>query len=210
MSQIDAGLDSFIELYDPAGAKIGENDDGGGGTNSWLVKTLPSTGTYRILARSYNLASSGRYNLQLAMAASNNLARGKPAYATSTEFNGVEPYKAFDGNLSTRWSSRFADPQMIYVDLGSNQTFNQVVLRWEAAYARRFGIYYWNGSQWRNVWWTDNGDGGNDTITFTPVSARYVAMYGVQRSTAYGYFSIIRTSCTVAYSGHRAHINSHI
>lgn len=187
MTKIDSGLDSYIELYDDSGSKIGENDDGGGDLNSWLVKTLPRAGVYRILARSYNLSSSGRYNLSLSLANNVNLARGKPVWATSTEFNGVEPYKACDGNVGTRWSSRFSDPQFIYVDLGTNVTFDQVVLRWEAAYARRYGVYYWTGNQWRNVYWTDNGDGGNDTITFSPVQARFVGMYGVQRGTQYGY-----------------------
>jgi hypothetical protein len=95
------------------------------------------------------------------------MGRGKPARATSTKFNGVEPYKAFDGNINTRWSSRFSDPQFIYVDLGAARTFNQVTLRWETAYARRYGIYYWTGSTWRSVYWTNHGNGGNDTITFS-------------------------------------------
>jgi hypothetical protein len=82
-----------------------------------VVYTLPASGVYRIMARSWNLSSSGRYNLALSSVSNVNLARGRPARATSTEFNGVEPYKAFDGNINTRWSSRFSDPQFIYVDL---------------------------------------------------------------------------------------------
>jgi hypothetical protein len=187
MNKIDNGLDSYLELYNPSGVKVAENDDGGGDRNAWLVYSMPADGVYRILARSWSLASSGRYNLLLSPANNTNLAAGKGGYATSVEFSGVEPYKAFDSNLGTRWSSRFSDPQLIYVDLGAVRTFDQVVLRWENAYARRYGIYYWDGSGWRNVYWTDNGDGGNDTITFTPVQARYVGMYGIQRGTAWGY-----------------------
>ncbi len=187
MNKIDSGLDSYLELYDSSGAKIAQNDDGGGNRNAWLVHTLPGSGVYRIVARSWALRSSGRYNLALSLASNTNLALGKGARATSTEFHGVEPYKAFDGHLNTRWSSRFSDPQFIYVDLGATYTFDQVVLRWETAYARRYGIYYWTGSAWRNVYWTDNGNGGNDTITFSPVRARYVGMYGIQRGTSWGY-----------------------
>ena len=187
MNKIDSGLDSYLELYNPAGVKVTENDDGGGDRNSWVVYTLPTNGVYRIMARSWNLSSSGRYNLSLSLISNVNLARGRPAWATSTEFSGVEPYKAFDGSISTRWSSRFYDPQLIYVDLGTLRTFNQVILRWETAYARQYGIYYWNGSAWRNVYWTNYGNGGNDTITFSPVQARYVGMYGVQRGTSWGY-----------------------
>jgi hypothetical protein len=187
MNKIDSGLDSYLELYNEGGAKVIENDDGGGDRNSWIVYTLPAGGTYRILARSYGLASSGRYNVSVSSVSTNNLARGRSATATSTEFSGVEPYKAFDGNMGTRWSSQFRDPQLIYVNLGSAKTFNQVVLRWEAAFARRYGIFYWTGTEWRQLFWTDSGDGGVDTINFAPTRAQYVGMYGIQRGTQYGY-----------------------
>jgi hypothetical protein len=120
------------------------------------------------------------------------------------EFSGVEGWKATDGNLGTRWSSRFSDPQWIYVDLGQNRTFNQVTLRWETAYARRFGIYYQSASMcsscWAQVYWTNDGRGGTNTINFSPVTARYVLMYGVQRGTPWGYslweFEVYDTSAT--------------
>ncbi len=187
MNKIDSGLDPFIELYNPNGVRIAYNDDGGGNGNSWLLYTLPAGGTYRIKARSYNLSSSGRYELSLRSESNANLALNKPASASSTEFTGVEPYKAFDGNMSTRWSSRFSDPQLIYVNLGSVRTFNQVILKWEAAYARSYGIYYWNGSAWVRVFGTTSGNGGTDTINFAPVRAQYVGMNGTQRATSYGY-----------------------
>lgn len=187
MNKLDSSLDPYLELYNPNGVKVAYNDDGGGDRNSWIVYTLPVGGTYRIKARSYQLASSGRYRLSLQAHSNANLALNKGAWATSTEFNGVEPHKAFDGNLSTRWSSRFADPQFIYVDLGNVYTFNQVVLKWETAYGRRYGIFYWDGNAWQPIFWTNSGDGGTDTINFNPVRARYVGMYGVERGTPWGY-----------------------
>ena len=48
--------------------------------------------------------------------------------------------QAVDGNPGTRWSSTFSDPQWIQVDLGATATITQVVLSWEAAYARSFQI----------------------------------------------------------------------
>ena len=118
---------------------------------------------------------------------SGNLARGKPVNVSSVEFSGVEGWKATDGNMSTRWSSRFSNPQHIYVDFGQNRTFNQVVLKWESAYGKSFGIYYWTGSQWQNIYWTNNGHGGTNTINFSQKTARYVMMYGTQRGTPWGY-----------------------
>lgn len=180
-------VDSYLELYNAGGSRIAVNDDGGGNQNSWLVKELPANGTYRIVARSWRQQSSGSYTISLSRANSTNLALNRPARATSVEYRGVEAYKAFDGRSNTRWSSAFRDPQLIYVDLGSNKTFNKVILRWEAAYARKYGIYVWTGSQWRPLYWTNYGNGGLDTITFSAATGRYVAMYGVQRGTNWGY-----------------------
>jgi hypothetical protein len=204
MNRTGGDLDSFVELWSPNGVKIQENDDGGGDRNSWLVHTLPSDGAYRISAYSYRNASSGTYSLRLESVTggggSGNLARGKPVWVSSVEFSGVEGWRATDGNVGTRWSSQFSDPQLIYVDLGQSRTFNQVVLKWETAYGRRFGIYYWDGGQWRNVYWTDNGRGGTNTINFGPVTAQFVAMYGVERGTPWGYslweFEVYDTTTT--------------
>ena len=201
MNKIDSGLDSYLELWSPNGSLVTVNDDGGGDYNSWLVATLPSNGTYRIVARSWNFSSSGRYTLSVGQVTASNLALGKGTTASSVEFSGVEPNKAFDGSMSTRWSSRFVDPGWIYVDLGQDYTFDQVVLRWETAYARRYGIYVWRGSYWQNLYWTDTGDGGVDTITFGSTTGRWILMYGIQRGTPWGYslweFEVYNTAATV-------------
>ena len=65
-----------------------------------------------------------------------NLALNKAAIATSgTASNAV------DGNTTgTRWESAQSDPQTWQVDLGSEQTFNRLVIVWEAAYGKSFVI----------------------------------------------------------------------
>ena len=68
-----------------------------------------------------------------------NLALNQPATASSTE-NALPGVAAVDGNTGTRWSSAFADPQWLEVDLGSSQAICQVVLNWETAYANAFQI----------------------------------------------------------------------
>src|SRR4051812_15021414 len=68
--------------------------------------------------------------------ASTLLSQGKPATASSTENAGSAASNAFDGSTTTRWSSAFSDPQWIQVDLGASASITQVVLNWEAAYAR--------------------------------------------------------------------------
>src|ERR1017187_6483650 len=53
------------------------------------------------------------------------------APASSTENAGPPASAAVDGNLGTRWSSAFSDPQWLQVDLGSTQSICQVTLNWE-------------------------------------------------------------------------------
>jgi beta-glucosidase len=117
-----------------------------------------------------------------------NRALNKPATASSVEAVGNEAGKAVDGSTTTRWSSVFSDPQWIYVDLGTSYNVNHVKLNWEAAYGKSYKIQVSNdATTWTDVYSTTTGDGGIDDLTFTAVGARYVRMYGTQRSTAYGY-----------------------
>ena len=83
------------------------------------------------------------------------LSQGKPAVASSVENAGTPAASAVDGNTGTRWSSAFADPQWIYVDLGSSQPVCQVILSWEAAYATSFQVQVSdNTTSWNTIYST--------------------------------------------------------
>ncbi len=98
------------------------------------------------------------------------------------------PDKVIDGNFFSRWSGLFSDPQWISLDLGSRVTFNKVILRWEAAFAKSYQIQVSDDNlNWQDVYSTTTGDGGVDEITFDTVTARYIRMYGTQRATEWGY-----------------------
>ena len=59
-------FDSYLILLDPDGKKIGENDDASSNTmNSALTVTLPSTGTYRVIANTYDSTGRGQYTLSI-------------------------------------------------------------------------------------------------------------------------------------------------
>jgi S1-C subfamily serine protease len=59
-------FDSYLILLDPDGKKIGENDDASSSTmNSALTVTLPATGTYRIIANTYDSTGRGQYTLSV-------------------------------------------------------------------------------------------------------------------------------------------------
>jgi len=116
-----------------------------------------------------------------------NLALNHPATASSLENASFPASNAVDGNLTTRWSSGFSDPQWIQVDLGSVQTICGVTLNWEAAYGKAFQIQTSNdGTTWTPIYSTTTGTGGTQTLSVTG-SGRYIRMYGTARGTMYGY-----------------------
>ncbi|MEV6302977.1 discoidin domain-containing protein [Actinoplanes sp. NPDC051861] len=122
-----------------------------------------------------------------ASAADTLLSQGKPALASSQEGADVVPANAFDGNDGTRWSSQFADPQWIRVDLGASFTITQVVLKWETAYGKAYQIQTSpDGNAWTTIHTQANGTGGTETINLTG-SGRYVRLNGTARGTGYGY-----------------------
>jgi F5/8 type C domain/Beta-1,3-glucanase/Putative Ig domain len=116
-----------------------------------------------------------------------NLALHQPTTASSIQGPSWPASNATDGNLSTRWSSAFSDPQWLEVDLGSTQPICQVVIHWETAYAKAFQIQTSNdNSTWTTIYSTTTGTGGTQTLNVSG-SGRYIRMYGTVRATQYGY-----------------------
>ncbi|WDZ83819.1 ThuA domain-containing protein [Micromonospora cathayae] len=116
-----------------------------------------------------------------------NLARGKPARASSLEGAYVAA-NAFDGAPATRWASAFADPQWIDVDLGATHAIDRVTLTWEAAYGSGYQIQTSpDGVTFTTIRTVTGGDGGVDELTGLSGSGRYVRLLGTTRGTAWGY-----------------------
>ncbi|MFJ8748793.1 discoidin domain-containing protein [Streptomyces sp. NPDC102441] len=114
------------------------------------------------------------------------LSQGKPATSSSTE-GPFSARSAVDGDPGTRWSSAFADPQWIQIDLGASAGISRVVLNWEAAYGTAFRIEVSSDAEsWTVVHQTAAGTGGTQNLTVSG-TGRYVRMYGTQRATPYGY-----------------------
>src|SRR5689334_1329827 len=123
-----------------------------------------------------------------AAAADPLISQGKPATASSTENAGTPASAAVDGNTGTRWSSAFSDPQWIQVDLGATANVTQVVLNWEAAFARSFQIQTAPAATgpFTTIFSTSTGAGGIQTIPVAG-SGRFVRMNGTVRATQFGY-----------------------
>lgn len=117
-----------------------------------------------------------------------NLAYKKQAVASSFSPEGGEAGAVADGSTGSRWSSRYADHEWVYVDLGASQEISSVVLHWETAYARAYSLQVSGDAQsWTDVYVNDTAKGGLETISFNPVKARYVRMLGRKRATEWGY-----------------------
>ena len=59
-------FDTYLFLLDPSGIEVEDNDDyPGGGTNSRITYTAETTGTFTILANSFEPGDTGAYSLQV-------------------------------------------------------------------------------------------------------------------------------------------------
>lgn len=95
---------------------------------------------------------------------------------------------AVDGKAGTRWSSEFADPQWLQIDLGSPKRFSRITLAWETAFGKAYRIQVSDDArEWRDVYITRDGKGGTETIRFAPTTARFVRLLGEERGTTFGY-----------------------
>ena len=90
----------------------------------------------------------------------NDAAVDHPTTASSIQDNdpGYSARYATDGSTVTRWSSAYADPQWLEVDLSGSLPVCQVVLQWENAYATAFQIQTsTDGTTWTPVYSTTTG-----------------------------------------------------
>jgi hypothetical protein len=122
-----------------------------------------------------------------ASAADTLLSRGRPATASSTENASFPAANAVDASATTRWSSQFADPQWIQVDLGATAALSRVRLNWEAAFGRAYRVEASaDANSWTPISTVAAGDGGVDDLTGLTGSGRYVRVTITQRGTEWG------------------------
>ena len=137
-----------------------------------------------------------------------NIALLKPATASSSEGSSTPPSSVNDGNLNTRWSSAFSDPQWIWIDLQEVYDLTGARIYWEASAAKGYEVQVsQNGSDWIRAYYTSGGDGGIDDIPFQ-ATARYVRMYSHSRVSQFGnsiwefeLFGTIRTGIEGTHAG---------
>jgi hypothetical protein len=115
-----------------------------------------------------------------------NVALGKPTTASSTESAQFPASNATDGNLTTRWSSGFSDPQWLQVDLGQNYNLTHATLTWEAAAASAYQLQTsTDGSTWTTVYSNNNTPQDIQSVALSG-TGRYVRVYATSRASQWG------------------------
>ncbi len=117
-----------------------------------------------------------------------NLARGAKVKASSVSRDAAGPSALTDGNGGSRWASRYNDDEWIALDLGRQTTFNEIVLKWEGAHATDYKVLLSADEQeWKEVFATTEGKGGEMKISIPTQSARFVKVECSKRATEWGY-----------------------
>jgi tetratricopeptide (TPR) repeat protein len=83
---VSEAFDTYLILLGPDEQPLAEDDDGNGGTNSRIVVTLPTTGTYQMVASSYAAGETGPYTLTWQPATTADVAQVE-ALQRATELN---------------------------------------------------------------------------------------------------------------------------
>ncbi|MFA6103346.1 MAG: discoidin domain-containing protein [Victivallaceae bacterium] len=114
------------------------------------------------------------------------------ATASSEETDTLSVDKAVDGDRNTRWSSVPEDGQWLELDLGAVKKLSGLKILWETAFAKEYEVLVSNDKpiqykDWKKVYSTSDGAGGQENIKFDEQSARFIRLNLIKRGTGYGF-----------------------
>ena len=118
-----------------------------------------------------------------------DLAYGRRVVSTEAESGEVLNTYAVDADPTSRYASKAQDDAFFYVDLGSTEKINKIVIDWESAYASEYRLQLsMDAVTWTDVAVIRKTSKSKDIITFPYyLTTRFVKFQGVRRSTSYGY-----------------------
>ena len=125
-----------------------------------------------------------------------NIALNTTATASSVQSAGTPASSAFDGNLSSWWSSNPTNSEWIYTDLTASYNLCSVVLNWQGVAAIDYNIDVSNdASTWTTI---SMIRGANPSVLTSTINlqgqGRYVRMQGITPGTVGGNYSIAEMS----------------
>ncbi|MBC6446032.1 family 20 glycosylhydrolase [Actinokineospora xionganensis] len=201
---VDAALALSLPGVRVVPASVGPDilEPGATGTWAWQVTADPgvATGTARaevtftanrrgreVGSRAFGVART----VEAAPAGTEHLSFTATATASSVEGNldRLAASHVNDGDLGTRWASRYTDAEWIQLRLARPSTIRSVKLFWEAACAARYRVQTsMDGVTWHDAATVDQARCGVESIALdAPEPALYVRLQGVGRATGYGY-----------------------
>ena len=128
----------------------------------------------------YNKAPAANANL------GTDIAQGKPTTASSAESASFPASFATDGDITSRWSSGFSDPQWLQVDLGQSYAITHATLVWEAAAASAYQIQTsTDGSNWTTIYSNNNTPQDIQDMNLSG-TGRYIRVYATSRASQWG------------------------
>ena len=106
-----------------------------------------------------------------------NLAKGKPATASSNYSNDYNARLANDGNPATRWNAAVGDEAgaWLAMDFGQPTRFNRVAVRQPDTRIEKYKIQYLDGAQWRDAF-TGETASESWSASFAPVQSGKVRL----------------------------------
>jgi len=127
-----------------------------------------------------------------------NLALGGMVMASTEGLPGRGPTAVNDGDARTDWAVPPGRAAWARLDLGRDEIFNQIVLRWGTTHATRYALYVWdpsygNGGDWVRIYQTSDGHGGTGGVEAIPLAraeARHLLLYLVDSSNPAEGFSL--------------------
>lgn len=110
--------------------------------------------------------------------------------ASSAESSTYAASKATDGDLASRWSSNFSDPQWLLQDFGQERRIKQVTIKWEGAASKSYRLEGATSASgpWTTIVERTNQPAGPrvDYIKDISTVARYLRVYSTARTSTYG------------------------
>ncbi len=176
-----------VEFFKDA-EKIGEDT-----TSPYSITfTVTAAGTLSLTARAFDNNNAAQISNPITIIVGQtsevNIALNKHASSSSNENAGMPASKAVDGNLTSRWSSAFSDPQWIQVNLGAIYSINRVMINWQNAKGKDYLVQTSNDSvNWTTIKSVSNNTTATNDLTGLTGSGKYIRVYGTARTTGYGY-----------------------
>ncbi|HVI58859.1 MAG TPA: discoidin domain-containing protein [Luteimonas sp.] len=109
------------------------------------------------------------------------------ASASSQQVAALAPAHAIDGDEATRWGGAFSAGHWFQLDFGRVAQVGGARIHWDSGFAAAYAIQASaDGAHWREVFATTDSPGGDETLFFPAVRARYLRLASAPRTADWG------------------------